>query len=339
MYQVIKPILFSLDAEVAHSIVLKIANIISKTPLKFFITYKTNSSPTSVLGIEFPNKVGLAAGMDKDGEYIEVWNALGFGFIEVGTVTPKPQVGNPKPRLYRIPEKKSVINRMGFNNRGVENLIKNLKKTKFNGVLGINIGKNKDTKDEDAYKDYVHCLKKVYELADYIVINVSSPNTPNLRKLQFGEALDRLLLEVNKTREELIETYKTNKPILVKVAPDLTEDEVNSLSKSFLKYKIDGLIATNTTNSRAEVKEYEVSSENGGLSGEALEKMSTEVIKKFRKALPENYPIIGVGGVKDAKSAKEKLDAGANLVQLYTSLIYQGPSVVSKINNGLSLNL
>lgn len=333
MYQYIKPLLFSLDAEVAHTIVLKIANLVAKTPLKFLITYKPKSDPTNLLGLNFPNKVGLAAGMDKDGAYIDVWNALGFGFIEVGTVTPKPQAGNPKPRLFRIPEEKSVINRMGFNNKGVNNLIENLKKSKFNGVLGINIGKNKDTEEGDAYKDYVYCLEKVYQYADFIVINISSPNTPNLRKLQFGEALDKLLSEINKTKEMLIALHKVNKPILVKVAPDLTDEEIKSLSESFLKHKIDGVIATNTTNSRDNVKSYEVSKEAGGLSGEALREMSTKVIKKFREALPENYPIIGVGGVKDKESAKEKLATGANLVQLYTGLIYEGPNVVSKIVN------
>ncbi|MCL4147635.1 UNVERIFIED_CONTAM: hypothetical protein GTU68_002170 [Idotea baltica] len=324
MYLLAKTFLFSLDAELAHNLTLKLSKFIVRSPLSFFVKQKRVNKPFKLLGLEFPNKVGLAAGMDKNAECLEVWDALGFGFIEVGTVTPKAQVGNPKPRLFRLKNKNAIINRMGFNNHGVDNLISNLEKSKFSGILGINIGKNKTTPEEKAADDYIFCLRKVYKYADFITINISSPNTPDLRKLQFGEALDNLLSELNNEKDNL-----------VKIAPDLTQDEVISLTKSFIKYNINGVIATNTTNSREKVVGEENANETGGLSGKPLEDASNIVIKTLRENLPENFPIIGVGGIMDSESGKAKLEAGANLVQIYTGLIYKGPELVGHLANKL----
>lgn len=331
MYSIIKSILFSLDAELAHNITLKLSSFIINTPLSFLLKQKRITKSYELMGLKFPNKIGLAAGMDKNAECLEVWDALGFGFIEVGTVTPKPQEGNPKPRLFRLKNKNAIINRMGFNNHGVDSLVCNLEKSYFSGILGINIGKNKDTPEENAADDYIICLKKVYKYADFITVNISSPNTPDLRKLQFGEALESLLSKLNSEKKKLIKEYNKTVPMLVKIAPDLSEEEVISLSKSFIKHDIDGVIATNTTNSREKVKSEENSNETGGLSGKPLEEASNIVIKILRENLPENFPIIGVGGVMDKESGSAKITAGANLVQIYTGLIYQGPSLIKEL--------
>ena len=287
------------------------------------------------MGIKFPNPVGLAAGLDKNGECIDAFAAMGFGFVEVGTVTPKPQPGNDKPRIFRLPQANAVINRMGFNNKGVDYLVDQVRAAKFNGVLGINIGKNKATPEENAKDDYIHCMRKVYDFATYITVNISSPNTPGLRSLQYGEALDELLSALKAEQKILNEKFDKYVPLAVKIAPDLNEEEVNSIANSLISNEIDGVIATNTTLSREGVEGLEHGNEQGGLSGAPVKDKSTAVIKLLAKALDNKLPIIGVGGIASSDDANEKLAAGASLVQVYTGFIYQGPELVKDIVNGL----
>jgi dihydroorotate dehydrogenase len=289
------------------------------------------------MGIDFPNSLGLAAGLDKNGECINAFAAMGFGFIEVGTVTPRPQAGNPKPRIFRLPEANAVINRMGFNNKGVDYLVSQVRSAKFSGVLGINIGKNKDTPEEKAKDDYIHCMQKVYDFASYITINISSPNTPGLRSLQYGDALNELLSALKAEQAQLAKQYNKYVPIAVKIAPDLTEDEVSSIAISLIDNNIDGVIATNTTLSREGVEGLEFGNEQGGLSGAPVKDKSTTVIRLLAKALDNKLPIIGVGGIASSNDANEKLVAGASLVQIYTGFIYQGPPLVKEIVNGFKV--
>ena len=281
------------------------------------------------MGIEFPNRVGLAAGLDKNGEYIDALGSLGFGFIEIGTVTPRPQPGNPTPRLFRIEKAQGIINRMGFNNEGVDYLIKQVKRKQYHGVLGINIGKNFDTPVEQAASDYLIGMQKVYPYADYITINISSPNTPGLRTLQYGEELKELLSQLKEEQRKLTHQYNQYTPILVKVAPDLVESEIEGIAKVLLELKIDGLIATNTTLSREGIEGLSHADEQGGLSGKPLTDASTEVIAQFFTHLQGNIPIIGVGGIASAADALDKIKAGADLVQLYSGLVYEGVSLIT----------
>lgn len=334
-YPAIRKVLFQFDAETIHEMTIKGLKSTGKSPLSAFYKQSVQDKPVTVMGIHFPNLVGLAAGLDKNGECIDAFAAMGFGFVEVGTVTPRPQPGNDKPRIFRLPEANAVINRMGFNNKGVDYLVSQVQATKFKGVLGINIGKNKDTPDENAKDDYIHCMRKVYDFATYITVNISSPNTPGLRSLQYGEALDELLSALKVEQAQLAEQYGKYVPIAVKIAPDLNEEEVNSIAKSLIDNNIDGVIATNTTLSREGVEGLEFGDEQGGLSGQPVKEKSTQVIKFLSQALDNKLPIIGVGGIASSDDANEKLIAGASLVQVYTGFIYQGPELVKEIVNGL----
>jgi dihydroorotate dehydrogenase len=334
-YPAIRKVLFQFDAETIHELTIKGLKSTGSTPLNALYKQRVTEKPVTVMGIDFPNPLGLAAGLDKNGECINAFAAMGFGFIEVGTVTPRPQPGNPKPRIFRLPQANAVINRMGFNNKGVDYLVSQVRAAKFRGVLGINIGKNKDTPDENAKDDYIHCMQKVYDFASYITINISSPNTPGLRSLQYGDTLNELLSALKVEQAKLEKQYNKYVPIAVKIAPDLTEDEVNSIAISLIDNNIDGVIATNTTLSREGVEGLEFGNEQGGLSGAPVKEKSTTVIRLLAKALDNKLPIIGVGGIASSHDANEKLAAGASLVQIYTGFIYQGPPLVKDIVNGV----
>jgi dihydroorotate dehydrogenase len=330
-YSAIRKVLFKFDPEFIHEVTIKGFKATGSTPLNMFYKQNVESKPVDVMGISFPNPVGLAAGLDKNGECIKAFEALGFGFIEVGTVTPRPQPGNEKPRIFRLPTANAIINRMGFNNKGVDYLVDQVQAAKFTGVLGINIGKNKDTPDENAKDDYIHCMRKVYDFATYIAINISSPNTPGLRSLQYGDALNELLSALKTEQKALTEQFGKYVPIAVKIAPDLNEAEIESIAQCLMDNNIDGVIATNTTLARDGVENLEHGSEQGGLSGAPVKAKSTEVIKLLAKALDNKLPIIGVGGIASGADAQEKIDAGAKLVQVYTGFIYQGPDLVKDI--------
>jgi len=334
-YPAIRKVLFQFDAETVHELTIKGLKRTGSSPLNAFYKQRVTEKPVKVMGINFPNPLGLAAGLDKNGECIDAFAAMGFGFVEVGTVTPRPQPGNDKPRIFRLPEANAIINRMGFNNKGVDYLVSQVRAAKFKGVLGINIGKNKDTPEENAKDDYIHCMRKVYNFATYITVNISSPNTPGLRSLQYGDALNELLSALKKEQTKLAEQYDKYIPIAVKIAPDLNEQEINSIAASLIDNNIDGVIATNTTLSREGVEGLEHGSEQGGLSGAPVKDKSTTVIKLLSKALNNKLPIIGVGGIASSNDANEKLAAGASLVQVYTGFIYQGPPLVKEIVNGL----
>ncbi|WP_076417882.1 quinone-dependent dihydroorotate dehydrogenase [Colwellia sp. UCD-KL20] len=334
-YSAIRKVFFKFDAETIHEMTIKALKNTGTTPLRALYCQNVPSKPVTVMGIEFPNPIGLAAGLDKNGECIPAFGAMGFGFVEVGTVTPRPQPGNDKPRIFRIPKANAVINRMGFNNKGVDYLVDQVRKAQFKGVLGINIGKNKDTPEENAKDDYIHCMQKVYNFASYITINISSPNTPGLRSLQYGDALNELLFALKAEQATLAEKYGKYVPIAVKIAPDLTEPEVESIAECLIANNIDGVIATNTTLSREGVEGLEHGEEIGGLSGAPVKEKSTQVIKLLAKVLDNKLPIIGVGGISNGADAKEKIDAGAKLVQVYTGFIYQGPDLIKDVVNAL----
>jgi dihydroorotate dehydrogenase len=335
MYKLIRNILFKLDAELTHDLSINNLRRFSNTPLDILWRQKQVQKSVDVLGLKFPNPVGLAAGLDKNGECINAFAAMGFGFIEIGTVTPKPQEGNPKPRLFRLPQAQAIINRMGFNNHGVDRLVENVKKARYDGILGINIGKNKDTPNEKGKDDYIHCMKKVYQHANYITVNISSPNTPGLRELQYGDALDDLLGSLRSEQEDLGAKYHKRVPMLVKIAPDLDMLAIKQIAGSLIKNQIDGVIATNTTLEREAVKGLEHCDEAGGLSGVPVKEKSLYVVEKLNEIVAGKLPIIGVGGINSAESAKAKMDAGASLVQIYSGFIYEGPSLIKKIISGL----
>ena len=330
-YPLARFFLFRMDAEHTHDLTLRWLRRIEKSFLRRFLVQPMVDDPIEVFGIRFPNRIGLAAGLDKNGSCIDAFAALGFGHIEIGTVTPRPQPGNPKPRLFRLPKAKGLINRFGFNNQGVDQLVENVKSSKYRGVLGINIGKNFDTPVEKATQDYLICLEKVYPYATYITINISSPNTANLRQLQFGEALEELLIAINLRQTELAKQYDRRIPILVKIAPDLSELEIEQLAESFTKLKVDGVIATNTTFSRKGVEALEHAKEQGGLSGLPVLEQSNIVLQQLSSLTNSKFPIIGVGGICDAAGAIVKIQAGASLVQIYSGFIYQGPKLISDI--------
>jgi dihydroorotate dehydrogenase len=329
MYQLFRKALFFLSAESAHEITIDGLAALSHLKLAGLFPSPKEQKSVNVFGIDFPNAVGLAAGLDKNGDAIDALGAFGFGFVEVGTVTPKPQPGNPLPRLFRIPEKEAIINRMGFNNKGVDYLVERIKKSTYQGVIGVNIGKNKVTPEEEAVNDYLHCLEKVYEVAGYVVVNLSSPNTPGLRNLQFGDNLKNLIKALKEKQVELDQQFN-HKPILIKIAPDLTEEEITELATTFNEEKVEGVIATNTTISREEVAGYPNAQETGGLSGAPVRERSNAVLKRFRERLNDDIPLVGVGGVMTAHDAEEKLQLGADLVQIYSGLIYQGPELIKK---------
>jgi len=335
LYSAIRKVLFKFDPETIHELTIKSFKATGATPLNRIYKQKVIQKPVDVMGITFPNPVGLAAGLDKNGECIDAFAAMGFGFVEIGTITPRPQPGNDKPRIFRLPEANAIINRMGFNNKGVDYLIDQVRKAKFKGVLGINIGKNKDTPDENAKDDYIICMRKVYDYASYITVNISSPNTPGLRSLQYGDALNELLSALKVEQKALAIQYNKYVPVAVKIAPDLNEEEVKSIAQSLIDNDIHGVIATNTTLSREGVEGLEHGNEMGGLSGEPVKEKSTQVIKLLAHALNNKLPIIGVGGIASGKDAQEKIDAGAILVQVYSGFIYQGPDLVKDIVNTL----
>ncbi|MDH1004774.1 quinone-dependent dihydroorotate dehydrogenase [Acinetobacter junii] len=325
LYSLARPLLFTLAPERAHELTL---SMLDKAYKLGFMHQKVANKPVTCMGIEFPNPVGLAAGLDKNGAHIDALAALGFGFIEIGTITPRPQAGNPQPRLFRIPEAKAIINRMGFNNDGVDKLVENVKASKFKGILGINIGKNADTPVEDAVSDYLICLEKVYNYASYITVNISSPNTKNLRSLQSGDALTELLQTLKDRQLKLAEQYNHYVPLVLKVAPDLTIEDINFISTQLLKFKIDGLIVTNTTLGREGVENLPNGNEAGGLSGAPVFEKSTECLRQFSKILDGRMPLIGVGGIVSGDQAVIKQQAGASLIQVYSGLIYTGPTLV-----------
>ena len=319
-YSAIRKVFFKFDPEAIHELTIKGFKATGASPLNKLYKQTIPHKPVEVMGIKFPNPVGLAAGLDKNGECIKAFEALGFGFVEVGTVTPRPQPGNDKPRIFRLPEANAIINRMGFNNKGVDYLVDQVIKAKYSGVLGINIGKNKDTPDENAKDDYIHCMRKVYDFATYITVNISSPNTPGLRSLQYGDALNELLSALKLEQTALAEQYGKYVPVAVKIAPDLNEEEVNSIAACLITNNIDGVIATNTTLARDKVSHLPFGNEQGGLSGAPVKDQSTKVIQLLAKALDNKLPIIGVGGIASGEDAQEKIAAGTKLVQGYTWL-------------------
>lgn len=325
LYSLARPLLFSLAPERAHELTLSLLKSSHKMGM---MRQNVAVKPATCMGIEFPNPVGLAAGLDKNGAYIDALASQGFGFIEIGTITPRPQLGNPHPRLFRLPKAKAIINRMGFNNDGVDKLIENVKAAKFKGVLGINIGKNADTPVEKAVDDYLICLEKVYNYASYITVNISSPNTKNLRSLQSGDALTELLETLKNRQLELAQEHQHYVPLVLKVAPDLEAEDIAFIAKQLLQYKIDGLIVTNTTLSREGVEGLEHAEEAGGLSGAPVFEKSTACLAAFAEELKGQIPLIGVGGILSGADALAKKKAGASLVQVYSGLIYTGPELV-----------
>ena len=334
-YSLLRPALFALDAELAHHLTLGSLKGLQRVGLARAPRARESACARTVMGLSFPNPVGLAAGLDKNGAYIDALATLGFGFIEVGTVTPRPQPGNPRPRLFRIPQAGAIINRMGFNNHGVDRLVENVHKTRWRGVLGINIGKNFNTPLEHAHKDYVSCLRKVYGLASYVTINISSPNTKGLRELQGGDQLDTLLAALAREREGLAENYGRRVPLALKIAPDLETGQVAVVADLVVKYGMDAVIATNTTVGRDGVSALPRGNETGGLSGAPLTTRSTGIVAELVAALAGAVPVIGVGGIMAGADAQAKVAAGASLVQLYTGLIYKGPQLVTECVDAL----
>lgn len=326
-YSLLRPYLFSMQPEQAHEWTLENLARLNKAHLLGF-AYPRQSLPTNCMGINLMNPVGLAAGLDKNGEYIDALSELGFGFLEIGTVTPKPQAGNERPRMFRLTDSGAIINRMGFNNDGVDRMIANIERAKYKGVLGINIGKNATTPVENALDDYVLCLERVYPYASYITINISSPNTENLRSLQGASELARLLEGIKNCHSRLATEHRYYVPLALKIAPDLEDSQISDIAKNLLDFEIDGLIATNTTLSRAGVEDQQYAHESGGLSGRPLSHQSTLVLGEFAERLAGKVDLIGVGGIDTGDLAVRKLKAGATAVQLYSGLVFKGPSLV-----------
>ena len=335
LYSLARPFLFALDPERAHELALASLKLLERGGMASMLADAAPAQRVKLMGLEFPNALGLAAGLDKNGEYIDALAAMGFGFIEIGTVTPRPQPGNPKPRLFRLPEAQALINRLGFNNHGVERLIENLMRARYRGVLGINIGKNSDTPIERAADDYEFCLAKVYAHASYVAVNVSSPNTRDLRQLQGADELGALAGKLKTEQKRLADAHGRYVPLVLKIAPDLDDAELGAIAKCLLRHRLDGVIATNTTVSRAGVAGLRHAAEAGGLSGAPLREASTALIRKLARLLEGRVPIIGVGGVMSAADARAKLAAGASLVQIYTGFIYRGPPLVGEILRAL----
>lgn len=328
MYGLARSLLFQLDAERAHELGMAGLEAAYRTGLNPLLAAKPKPLKTKAFGIEFPNPVGCAAGLDKNGAHIDALMAMGFGFVEIGTVTPRPQEGNPKPRMFRLKEHEAIINRLGFNNHGVDALVKNVERSKREGILGVNIGKNKDTPNERAADDYIYCLERVYDLADYITVNISSPNTQGLRDLQNEDALRKFIYELRTAQEDLFSVRGHRVPMLVKIAPDLSESELDGIAEVFNAVKLDGVIAGNTTISRNMISEHPLSAQVGGLSGKPLYEKSTTTLRRLRLRLDDSIPIIGVGGISSGADAVGKVSAGAQLVQIYTGFIYHGPQLI-----------
>ena len=328
MYPLIRPLLFCLPPETAHHVTLGAMRRLERLGLAPAPPRAPAECERTVMGIHFPNPVGLAAGLDKNGEFIDALARIGFGFLEIGTVTPRPQPGNPRPRMFRIRPARAIINRMGFNNQGVDDLVENVKRARYQGVLGINIGKNFDTPLERAADDYLTCLRKVYPLASYVTVNISSPNTANLRRLQGAGALDALLATLTAERRALAAKHGRMVPLAVKIAPDLDRPQVETIASLLRKHAVDAVIATNTTVTREGVAGLSHEHEAGGLSGAPLTARATSVVRQLAQALAGELPVIGVGGIMAAADARERIAAGASLVQLYTGLVYRGPVLV-----------
>lgn len=328
MYNLSRRLLFKLSAETAHELTIDLLGAAGRLGLPRRVVKQPTALPVRVMGIEFPNPVGLAAGLDKNGDAILGLSGLGFGFIEIGTVTPRPQPGNPKPRLFRLPAAEGVINRMGFNNLGVDHLLARVQNANFQGVLGINIGKNADTPVENAADDYLICMEKVYGSASYITVNVSSPNTPGLRSLQFGDSLKNLLSTLRQRQEELTALHGKLVPLAIKIAPDMTDEEITDVANILLETGMNAVIATNTTVSRAGVEGMLHADEAGGLSGAPVREQSTHVVRVLAETLAGRIPIIAAGGITEGQHAAEKVEAGASLVQIYSGFIYKGPELI-----------
>lgn len=339
LYALARPLLFALDPETAHNLTLPLLRYAAKLGIPQ-TTSRSITDVRHVMGLTFPNPVGLAAGLDKDGACIDGLSALGFGFIEVGTVTPRPQPGNPRPRMFRLPQANALINRMGFNNGGVDAFVRNVQSSRFYqenlGVLGLNIGKNADTPMERATDDYLVCLNKVYPYASYVTVNISSPNTKNLRQLQHASELDELLAKLKDAQRRLSDQHGRYVPIVLKIAPDLDVEQIRTIADALLRHHMDGVIATNTTITRDAVKGLAHANEMGGLSGAPVRELSNRVIRALHQQLGKDIPIIGVGGILSASDAQAKLDAGASLIQLYTGLIYRGPTLIGECAEALA---
>jgi dihydroorotate dehydrogenase len=333
VYSLVQKFLLGRDPEWSHDVTMGFLKCSQRNILNNTYKQPVPNNPVTCLGMTFKNPIGLAAGLDKNGECIDAFAAMGFGFIEVGTVTPRPQSGNDKPRMFRLPEHNAIINRMGFNNKGVDYLVGQVKAASYTGILGINIGKNKDTPDEKALDDYLYCLDKVYEFASYVTVNISSPNTPGLRNLQYGEALDNLLSGLKQRQVVLTEKHGKYVPLLIKIAPDLSEDDVRSIAGSLINANMDGVIATNTTLDRTAVQGHQHAEESGGLSGAVLTQKSLNLTRILAIALNGKMPIIGVGGISNLSDAKQRIDAGATLLQVYSSFIFQGPPLIKELAN------
>jgi len=340
-YPLLRPWLFSLDPEQAHNITLSNLDRAQRWGLLRHFSDQPASDPCKLCGITFPNPVGLAAGLDKDGKHIDALGPLGFGFLEIGTVTPKPQPGNPKPRMFRLPQAQAIINRMGFNNDGVEACVRRVRNSAYwqnGGIVGLNIGKNASTPIENAASDYVTAMEAVYEVSSYITVNISSPNTQNLRALQGEDMLRSLLQSLHIAREALSERFGVRKPLFLKIAPDLEQNDIKLIADLLVEFQIDAIIATNTTIARDAVQDLEFGKEAGGLSGAPLRDASTAVIGSLKGYLGDLIPIIGVGGIMSGKDAQEKVAAGASLVQIYSGLIYRGPKLISECAEALKSN-
>ncbi len=339
LYSLIRPALFAMDPENAHHLTLPALQRANKLGLSGLLGNKPAEDVRTVMGVRFPNPVGLAAGLDKDGAYIDGLAAIGFGSIEIGTVTPRAQAGNPKPRMFRLPQADAIINRMGFNNGGVDAFVKNVQASRFyqdkQGVLGLNIGKNADTPIERAAEDYLHCLAKVYPYASYVTVNISSPNTKNLRQLQGATELDALLSQLKEAQQKLADEHKRYVPVALKIAPDIDAEQIKTIAEALLRHKIDGVIATNTTITRDAVQGLPHAEETGGLSGKPVFELSNRVIRALKAELGNELPIIGVGGIFSGADAVAKMQAGAALVQVYSGLIYQGPALVKDCADAL----
>ncbi|MDD1621375.1 MAG: quinone-dependent dihydroorotate dehydrogenase [Methylococcaceae bacterium] len=331
IYPLLRPLLFSLDPETAHHLTLKLLKLSHQTGFSALSRAQSTEKPVSVMGLNFKNPLGLAAGLDKNGDYIDALADLGFGFIEIGTVTPRPQPGNPKPRLFRLPEHQAIINRMGFNNLGIDHLLEQVSRSPYQGILGINIGKNADTPIENATEDYLIGLRKSYVPASYVTINISSPNTKNLRQLQQGDEIKHLLEALKQDQLKLQAEHGKYTPIAVKIAPDLSDEEIGHIAGLLIEFGLDGVIATNTTIARDKVQGHVHANEAGGLSGAPVKDSSTRVVKGLAAALNGKLPIIAAGGILSGGDAQEKFAAGASLVQIYSGLIYRGPELLEDI--------
>lgn len=330
MYELLRPLLFRLPPELAHDLTLYALGVTQRSHFAHWIARPPQDLPVRAFGLEFPNPVGLAAGLDKNADHIDALAALGFGFIEVGTVTPRPQIGNPKPRMFRLPGNEALINRMGFNNRGIDALVRNVEQSDYRGVLGINIGKNSDTPNEKAFDDYAQCLRRAYALASYITVNISSPNTQGLRDLQEKDTLHRFISELREEHERLAGRHGTRKPMLLKIAPDLDDAEMDAMAEVLVASGIDGLICTNTTLDRGMLENASHAHEAGGLSGRPLREHARRVLEGMHARLGTVMPLVGVGGIVEGADAAEKLKLGARLVQVYTGLVYRGPHLVGE---------